>query len=120
MADENTDSILDGTKKLLGLPAEYDPFDQDVIVFINSAFSTLHSLGIGPREAFSITDKASTWPEFIGETKGLESVKEYVYLKVRTVFDPPSNSFTLDAFKQRIDELQFRLYVAAETPVKEL
>lgn len=119
MADETNDSILVTTKKLLGMPEEYDPFDMDIVVFINSAFSTLRSLGIGPETAFSITDKEATWTQFIGAQKDIESVKEYVYLKVRTVFDPPSNSFTLDAFKDRISELEFRLAVAAETPVKE-
>lgn len=41
-------TILGTTKKLLGLAEEYTVFDQDIIVFINNAFFTLHQLGIGP------------------------------------------------------------------------
>lgn len=117
MADATEGSILTSTKKLLGFPQEYDSFDTDIIMFINSAFSTLRSLGVGPNEAFSIADEAAVWRDFSGENKDLNSVPEYVYRKVRLAFDPPANSFTLDAFKESIKELEFRLAVASEKEI---
>ena len=42
------DSILTSIKKLLGITEEYEHFDQDIIMHINSVFSVLTQLGVGP------------------------------------------------------------------------
>ena len=42
------DSILTSIKKLLGITEEYDHFDQDLILHINSVFGILTQLGVGP------------------------------------------------------------------------
>lgn len=107
-------SILTSTKKLLGIDEEYEAFDQDIIVFINSAFSRLNQLGIGPEEGFVITSKTQTWSEIIESRLDLESIKTYVYLKVRLVFDPPQSSFLVDAFKEQIAELEWTINVQVE------
>lgn len=104
------ESILLTIKKLLGLPQEYDYFDTDIIVHINSAFSTLKQLGVGPSEGFYISDDTSVWSDFVSD--GLfESVKTYIYLKVRLAFDPPSSSFAIDSIKNMISEYEWRLEV---------
>lgn len=105
------DSILITIKKLLGLAEDYTPFDADVIVFINSAFMTLRQLGIGPESGFSISDSSTTWNEYLSDLQLYEPIKEYIYLKVRIMFDPPSNSFVMDAYKQQASELEWRLMV---------
>lgn len=46
------DSILVSIKKLLGIAADYTHFDPDIIMHINSAFSVLTQLGVGPPEGF--------------------------------------------------------------------
>ena len=69
------DSILTSIKKLLGITEEYENFDQDIIMHINSAFMILNQLGVGPKSGFSISDKSSTWDEFIPESSNLEAVK---------------------------------------------
>jgi hypothetical protein len=109
------DSILATIKKMLGLDPSYTPFDQDVIVLINSTFMTLHQLGIGPKEGFHITDYSSKWSEFITNNVNLRGVQEYVYMKVRMVFDPPGNSFVMEALKQQCQELEWRMNVQAES-----
>lgn len=106
-----TDSILTTIKKLLGLAEDYTPFDADVIVFINSAFMTLRQLGLGPEAGFSISDSSTTWTDYINDIQLYEPVKEYIYLKVRTMFDPPVNSFVMDAYTQQASELEWRLMV---------
>lgn len=108
------DSILTSIKKMLGITAEYTQFDADLIIHINSVFSILTQLGVGPSTGFSIHDEYSVWTDFLPEDPRLEMVKTYVYLKVRLMFDPPDRSAVADAMKRQIDEFEFRLNVAAD------
>jgi hypothetical protein len=104
-----TDSILTNVKKTLGLVEANTDYDPEIILFINGVFSTLNQLGIGPETGFSIVDKVTTWDALIGTNPKLNSVKTYVYLKVRLLFDPPQTSYLVDAFNQQAKELEWRL-----------
>lgn len=108
------DSILQGTKKILGLPEDYTPFDLDVLIHINSALSTLNQLGIGPDDGFMIENGDAEWVDFLGSDLRLNPVKTYVYLRVKMLFDPPATSFHLQAMKEQIQELEWRLNVHRE------
>lgn len=109
------ESILTSIKKLLGIAEEYTQFDTDIIMHINSVFTTLTQLGVGPSEGFYIEDKESEWQEFISDVNKMQAVKTYVYLKVRLLFDPSSlGSSTLAAYERQIQELEWRLNVIAE------
>lgn len=103
------ESILNSIKKLLGIVPEYTDFDQDITLFINSVFPILRQLGYGPKEGFTITDANAKWSDYIGDNKNLEIVKSFVYLKVRLLFDPPAASAHMEAFKQTISELEWRI-----------
>lgn len=109
------DSILTSIKKLLGITEEYEHFDQDIIIHINSVFMILNQLGVGPSNGFSITDKTAVWSDFISEGSNLESVKSYIYLKVRLLFDPPTTSAVMESMNRMISEFEFRLNVSAES-----
>lgn len=109
------DSILTSIKKLLGITEEYEHFDQDIIIHINSVFMILNQLGVGSSNGFSITDKTAVWSDFISEGTNLESVKSYIYLKVRLLFDPPTTSAVIESMNRMISELEFRLNVSAES-----
>lgn len=111
------DSILTSVKKECGIVEEDASFDHDVIVAINTVFSDLYQLGVGPTEPFSITSDVETWDKFLGERKDLNSVKSYMYLRVKLLFNPPSSSFVLASFERQIEKLEFRLNVQAETEV---
>lgn len=109
--------ILDDIKKLLGIDKEYDVFDTDILIGINTTFSTLQQLGVGPRDSFSIEDKSEKWSAFfngVPESKNLGAVKTYIFMRVKLMFDPPTTSFALDAYKKQIEELEWRLSVQAE------
>lgn len=108
------ESILTSTKKILGLTEDYTVFDPDILVHINSTFSTLNQLGIGPEDGFMIVDKTTTWDAFIGSNMKYNAVKTYMYLKVRLVFDPPQTSFVLAALQDQIREQEWRLNVVRE------
>ena len=109
------ESILTSIKKLLGITEEYDQFDPDIIMHINSVFMILTQLGVGPAEGFSIEDDTTVWTDFIQDVKKLESVKTYIYLKVKLAFDPPLSSAVIESMNRLINELEWRLNVAAES-----
>ena len=109
------ESILTSIKKLLGIAEEYDQFDPDIIMHINSVFMILTQLGVGPAEGFSIEDDTAVWTDFIQDVKKLESVKTYIYLKVKLAFDPPLSSAVIESMNRLTNELEWRLNVAAES-----
>ena len=104
-------SILTSIKKLLGIDEEYTVFDADLIIHINSVFTVLKQLGVGPPEGFYIKDKTSTWGEFIPCEQQIELVKSYMYLKVKLMFDPPLSSSVATAYTSQINEYEWRLNV---------
>lgn len=108
------DSILNGTKKLIGLDKDYHEFDQDLIVFINSAFFNLRQLGVGPAGGFSIVDDSAEWYDFTTDESLLAGVKPYIQQKVRLQFDPPSNSFVEASIRKNIEEYEWRLNIQGE------
>lgn len=108
------ESILDSTKKVLGIEPEATAFDIDIIMHINTAFFTLQQIGIGPASGFMITDNKTNWEDFLGPKTNFNAVKTYMYLRVRILFDPPATSFALDAINKQITELEWRLNVEAE------
>lgn len=112
------ESILTSIKKLLGITEEYEHFDPDLIMHINSVLMILTQMGVGPSEGFSIEDSTSTWTDFVSDTNKLEAVKSYVHLKVKLLFDPPLSSSVVEAINRMITELEWRLYVAAESEVE--
>lgn len=109
------DSILISIKAMLGISKDYNAFDAVIVMHINSVFMNLNQLGVGPAKGFSIIDDADKWSDFISEdSQKFESVKSYVYLKVKLLFDPPLNSSIIESMKQQVNELEWRLNVAAE------
>jgi hypothetical protein len=104
-----SDSILQSTKKNIGLAESYTEFDPDVIMHINTVFSFLTQLGIGPADGYMIEGAEDTWDEFLGDDPNLNAVKTYVYLRVRHLFDPPGTSYHLNAALEQIRELEWRL-----------
>lgn len=108
------ESILNSIKKLLGISEEYEHFDSDITMHINSVFMVLTQLGVGPEEGFRIEDGSSTWDEFIQDSMDYESVKSYMYLKVKMLFDPPTSSAAIESMTRMIGEYEWRLNVAYE------
>lgn len=107
------DSILTSIKKLLNIAEDYEYFDADIIMHINSALLVLTQLGVGPPNGFIISDKTAIWDDFIGDAN-LEMVKSYIYLKVKLLFDPPTSSAAMDAANRMISEFEWRLNIAVE------
>lgn len=104
------ESILTSIKKLLGITDDYTHFDQDIVLQINSAFSTLNQLGVGPEACFSIQDASSVWTDFIDDDR-LNFAKTFVQLKVKLAFDPPTSATLMDSYNRQLDELTWRLSI---------
>src|SRR5512140_2463681 len=104
-------SILNSTKKILGLAEDYTVFDLDIITHINTAFSTLTQLGVGPSEGFMIEDDEAVWGAFIYDDLQFNAVKSYVFLRVKALFDPPTTSYLIAATEKQIQEFEWRLNV---------
>ena len=116
---EISESILTSIKKLLGIDENYKHFDADIIMHINSVFSILTQMGVGPSNGFSISGKDDTWSAFITDKPNIFSlVKSYVYMKVRLLFDPPLSSAAIESINRQISEFEWRLFVAAD-PVED-
>jgi hypothetical protein len=108
------ESILTSIKKLLGIAESYTHFDADIIMHINSVFSTLTQIGVGPSSGFMIEDKSSDWSEFMETDPRLEMVKSYMGMKVRLLFDPPTSSAVMEALNRSISEFEWRLSVQVD------
>lgn len=107
------ESILDTIKKMLGVESEYEAFDVDIIVGINSALMALHQIGVG-EEPFLITGKEETWNDYFSGRPDIESIKTYIFLKVKMGFDPPTSSFVLEAQKELLKEYEWRIYIQCD------
>lgn len=113
---ENMKSILGSIRKLIGGLAEAEtPFDSDLILHINSVFDIVNQLGVGPKEPFQITDETETWDDFFSDSKVINMVKSYMYLKTKLLFDAPTTGVLHEAMERQVQEFEWRLQVAGDT-----
>lgn len=109
------DSILTSIKKMLGITEDDTAFDTDIIIHVNSVFMILSQLGVGPDKGFTIKDSTDAWVDFECDEIETELIKSYMYLKVKLLFDPPSNSSVLESINNQINELEWRLNFNSES-----
>lgn len=102
-------SILDTIKKMLGIDPDYDVYDIDIIVLINGVLMSLRQMGIGPSEPLVITGSREQWDDLVEDSEKIEAVKTYIYLKVKSIFDPTGSSIVNEAYKNTIAEIEWRL-----------
>lgn len=101
-------SILKTIRRMMGPSEDYSYFDTELIIHINTAFSRLCQLGVGPETPFKIRGIEEEWTDFI-EDGFQEEVKQYIFLSVKTIFDPPSNSTILNTYLEQIKKLEWLL-----------
>lgn len=115
-----SDSILNSIKKVLGLAADYDAFDLDIVMHINTIIATLTQLGVGPATGFAISGVDQTWGDFLGvladgkpDPRQLQ-VQTYIYLRVRFLFDPPDGRYSIASYEAQLKEFEWRINLQAE------
>lgn len=109
--------ILKEVKATLGIANDVTVFDRELKIHINSAFGTLSQLGLGPEGGFEIETGTEIWNDFLAGDLYMSSVKSYVYLSVKMLFDPPANSWVTVANKEQLDRLEWRLNLAREDEI---
>lgn len=115
MAD--SDSILQTTKKLLGIDPSYTTFDLDIIAHINTAIATLADIGVGPTGGYEVVDDTDEWSAYLDADPRSLRIKSYIYLYVRRLFDPPATGFLSTSIDKQLDELIVRLSYQREETV---
>lgn len=124
----NKASILETVEDYIGVSESYDGLDSEVdgteslvdpilLTNINMAFATLHQLGVGPSNGFTLSSRNTTWDEFMHSCSLRNMAKDYVCLKTKMGYDPPASSSMAEACKQQISELEWRMNVIAWTGV---
>lgn len=112
-----TDSILESIKDKVGIKdPDITAFDSELIMDINMAFSFLTRIGVGPKTGYRIEDESNTWDEFIGESDPrLETVKEYIALQVKLIFDSSTMSNAMiEIYKDHIHEIEYTLITVVD------
>ena len=113
-------SILHDMKQMLGQDWDDTTYDLDIKNHINMVFFNLNQINVGPPEGFTIDDANTLWDAYIGDSKNLQAVKSYIYIKLRLIFDPPTNGFLVTSLEKQADKLEWTLMVEADpipTPV---
>lgn len=104
------ESILETVRSLCGLDPENDEFDNELIPITNSVFATLSHLGVGPKKGYCISGVADLWKDYLTTDKTLLGlVRQYVPMKTRLIFDPPSSSAVLTSYEKTASELEWRI-----------
>jgi hypothetical protein len=111
------ESILNSTKRVLGIEASYTAFDLDITTHINATFSTLDQIGVGPVGGYFIENSSDNWSDFAVPANQLNLVKSYIYLKVKSLFDPPVTSFHISAMEKQIEQYEWRLNMLREDEI---
>ena len=108
--------LLSMLKRLGGYTEGDDDFYDDILMFVNAAISVLTQLGVGPKEGYIVTGDGETWADFLTNAKPerLMMVQEFVYTYVRIAWDPPQVGGVLNAYKERLDQLTWRINVAVD------
>lgn len=111
-SNEQVSTILSDIKKQLN--ADFgDSYDSELILFINSVIGNLIQIGIGPEDGVTI-DVSTTWDVLLGNDKRLNSVKTYIALKVKKIFDPPENQAVKQALEEEIKEFEYRNFITKD------
>ena len=75
-----SDSILLSIKSMLGIDANMNAFDFEIIQHINAAFTTVHQLGVGPIDGFTIKNENDYWSDFSSDPKLVNLARSYLSL----------------------------------------
>lgn len=108
------ESILTSVKKLNNVPEECESFDTDFIHYINRVFMDLREMGVGPSAGFMIFDKSAVWTDFVRDITRVVAITTYTGLRVRMLFDPPTNATHVDIIKEDIKKCEWMINHAAE------
>ena len=106
--------ILDDVKTTLDFASEEDTgFDSRLLLEIDGALGTLSQL-TNVRPEVDVTNETE-WDQLLysGDKHLLRLVKQYVYISVRIIFDPPTGS-VLTTLTSSLNNLAHRIIIQKE------
>ena len=106
-------SVLNSVKDICGIHPTNSDFDRDLIPAINSVLFILYQEGLADK-SYRINDELTTWGDILlnGQSpEAISTIIEWVGLRTKLIFDPPTSSSLMDALKQNIDELEWRGFI---------
>ena len=98
--------IIEDVKKALAIEPNNLAFDGELYININGAKSTLIQLGV--TELDISIDEETSWPLFNSDVVG-EFAKQYLVLKVKSIFDPTASETIQRAFAEVLKESEARI-----------
>lgn len=109
------ESVLNTIKKCLDIDPNNKDFDTDILLHINSVLTIMKRLGIIPKTSKRISDDSVTWSQFIpDDSLDVEDIKDYIFLRVKLIFDPPQNQKHTDVLIDTYKEIEFGLMTQNE------
>lgn len=105
------ESILQTIKQMLGIIEDDTAFDAELVSHINNSIAEMTQIGFGPDDGYLISGQTNVWSELVSNPSQMSTAKQYIFCKVRLLFDPPSNSFLCDALNKAKEEAYWRLYM---------
>ena len=78
------------------------------MVLVWTSLSNMIQLGVSDKQ-FHITGPSETWDQLITNENILASVKEYIYIRAKLLFDPPTSSIVMEAYKEILKEDEWRI-----------
>lgn len=106
------DDVLSDIKRLLGIEVADTSFDAELLLHINTVSSfSLPQFGIS---AIKEVEEGDGWDDIFSEGTPYSGVKTYIFLKVKSLFDPPTHSFVLESLNRQIQEMEWRLVLEIE------
>ena len=102
-------TILEDIKILMPIPLEETSFDSMLLIYIESAFSSLHDVGV--KMSTLSCDAESTWqsvfPHF--DEQNIKNIRTYVYIETKLLLDPPTIGAVMAVFKEKSAETLWRI-----------
>jgi len=107
-------SILQDVRVACNLEENDDAFDGQLIQLTNTMLFRSAQIGVG-KKGFAIDGIGQRWTDFVSESfSEFESLKTYIGLRVRLIFDPPENGAVREVFEKTADELEWCIYSEAD------
>lgn len=107
------DNILSSIKTMLNVEQSITAFDSELLMFINSAISELVQAGVGPQDGLDVNSDTN-WSDFSDNVNVVAYSTQYVWCKVRLLWDPPSNSFITSSFEKQAEQSYWRAYIESD------
>lgn len=113
MSNQNN-SILEDVKIINGILPEHTDFDSTLIPIINSSLGELYQMGVVSEDHVPIVDSTTKWTDIFEGSLTVTLAKEYIGLRVQSIFNPPSSSQANEAMNKTIERLEYRLRINSE------